>query len=153
MHLFRIRLTRICMLLTVVTFLAGCIGSITEAHSQWRGDEKNKNRLATMYAKSLPICDKKLIAAHKVCVDKIRKEFSKRFATRFNAYYTAKSAETLLVKAVVISYLTSEMAKVKNKTNTNASVVKKNRLCSSYKLSRQFSGSLSSFTVIPVSCS
>jgi hypothetical protein len=125
--------------------------------SQWRGDEENQNRLAKMYAMALPLCDGKEIESHKACVANVRKEYADRFADRYKAHYTAKSAESLLATAIVLSYAADAMASSGSSktqgTSTTASAVRKTRLCRTHKFSKSHSISLSSFTVIPVICS
>ena len=152
---------RVSSTLTVVSLmilLTGCLQSINENHSQWRGEDENQNRLAKMYAITLPICDGKPIEEHKSCVQTIRKEFAQRFADRFSAHYTASSAESLLATAIALSYIMDskdqkhqtggkEPSKKLTKVNTRS------RFCRTHQFSKQFSVSLSSFTVIPVTCS
>lgn len=124
---------------------------VTENHSQWRGEEENQNRLLKMYALALPLCDGKNIEAHKACVATIRKEYSNRFHDRYKAYYTAKSAESLLATAVILSYLSEDTATTDNKT-AQPKPAKRNLVCSTHQFSSNLSVSLSSFTVIPVTC-
>ena len=150
-----LRLKICCLPLLLVS---GCMGAINESHSQWRGDEDNQNRLAKMYAQTIPICDGKPMEDHKKCVASVRSEFSERFADRFSAYYTAKSAESLLASAIVVSYVmdnnSSNGSSTSNSTNVSKTVKSSTtRLCRTHQFSSQFSVSLSSFTAVPVTCS
>ncbi|MDC3304217.1 hypothetical protein OAV15_03405 [Amylibacter sp.] len=92
-----------------IFIVSGCMDGISNSHSQWRGEVDNQNRLAGMYAASLPLCDGKNKSQHKTCIEKIRHEYATRFADRYRAYYTAKSAEQLLATAIVISYVSDAM--------------------------------------------
>lgn len=148
--------SKVCCL--PLLMIAGCMGSINDSHSQWRGDEENQNRLAKMYAQTIPICDGKPIGEHKKCVASVRDEFSKRFADRFSAYYTAKSAESLLASAIVVSYLVDSNSTDNGSSSSTKNVSKtvkssRPRLCRTHQFSSQFSVSLSSFTAVPVTCS
>lgn len=147
----------ILILLSVPFALAGCMKGFNDNFSQWRGDEENKDRLAIMYANALPLCDGKSVDAHKACVAKIRSEYSARFADRYRAYYTAASAEQLFASAIVLSYVIEEVSSNNNSTNSSSSssnsASRKARVCRTNKFSKSHSISLSSFTVIPVTCS
>ena len=150
------RVLKLCVLCSINFLISGCLGSISENHSQWRGDEENQNRLAKMYAQTIPICDGKPVGEHRKCVASVRKEFSQRFADRFSAYYTARSAESLLASAIVLSYVidsnSSKSSSNSTTSNGSKSGTSKLRLCRTHQFSSQFSVSLSSFTAIPVTC-
>ena len=139
------------LFLVSTSLLTGC-AAINDTHSQWRGDVENQNLLATMYANTLPICDGKQMSEHKACVSRIRKEYSARFSDRYKAYYTVKSAEELLLRAVVVSYLTEELSSPKVKSSSPANDGGRKLVCSAHSLSSQFAVSLSSFTVVPITC-
>ena len=156
---------RIVIMFICAFGLTGCFQSINNAHSQWRGEDENKDRLAKMYVDSLPLCDGREISQHKLCVAKIRKEFSERFSDRYRAYYTALSAESLFATAIVLDYVVSELKESKGANSdaspTNSKVTSdapqpastsRPRLCRMTNLGSQYSVSLSSFTIIPVTC-
>jgi hypothetical protein len=149
--------TKLLIFLLLSFALTGCMSDFNSKFSQWRGDEENQNRLAKMYAMALPLCDGKEIESHKTCVANVRKEYANRFADRYKAYYTASSAESLLATAIVVSYVADQIASSgsssASKTSKASSSVRKTRLCRTHKLSQSHSISLSSFTVIPVTCS
>jgi len=144
--------SKVCSILLLSFFMTNCMQTVNENHSQWRGETENHNRLAQMYALTIPICDGKPIDEHTACVSSIRKEFAQRFADRFSAYYTASSAETLLATAIVLSYAV-DAQNSSTTTNPASSSANTSRICRTHQFSKQFSVSLSSFTAIPVTCS
>ena len=140
---------RIIISIVALIMLTGCMKSVNDAHSQFRGEQENENRLAKMYALSLPACNGKPVKAHKACVSKIRKEYARRFADRFKAHYTASSAESVLATAIVISYA---MDSNKSSSSSGSSSSGKVRLCTIHKNNFSFAGLSSPATVVPATC-
>ena len=143
---------KIIALSPVIAFLILCgCSQVTENHSQWRGESANLQRLNEMYALAIPLCDGKSPKAHKKCVDGIRQEYAARFADRHRAYYTASSVESLMVKTIVVSCFLAELGEMTSDAVSESSGGD-SMVCATNKLSGQFSVSLTSFVVMPVSC-